>query len=446
MLRRIKIGILAILVLYTLPVHVIAQNPILPVGTYIADPSARVWNDGKIYIYGSRDESVDYYCSYDHYVISSHDLIHWDIQKDAFHSRGDLDEVPYNDDLLWAPDCAFKDGKYYLYYCQPDMKNPEGVAISTSPNGPFKNAKALNIGKHTQIDPAVFIDDDGQAYYLWGQFSMKMAKMNPDMTSLDESSIRDNIITEDGHFFHEGAFMAKRNGMYYLVYADISRAGRPTSIGYATSKTPFGPYKYGGVIIDNDNSDPAVWNNHGSIVEFKGKWYVLYHRSSHGTVMMRRTCIEPITFNDDGSIPEVEMTSQGAGKPLDIYSDIEVERACLLHGNAQFQLWNPNNEELAKINNNDRAIFRYVDFGNGGVKTVEFKVSPGKYLGDIAINIGKPWHQRIALVNVPARKGDEKWITVTADVSATGGVHELWLTFLGEGNELFSVDKFCFKK
>ena len=96
-----------------------AQNPIVPPGIYIADPSAHVWNDGKLYIYGSLDESTDYYCSYRHHVLSTTDLQNWNITKDVFSSRGENDQVPYNDALLFAPDCQFKNGTYYLYYCQP---------------------------------------------------------------------------------------------------------------------------------------------------------------------------------------------------------------------------------------------------------------------------------------------------------------------------------------
>src|SRR3990172_4042511 len=85
-----------------------AQNPITPAGLYIADPSAHVWPDGKMYIYGSLDESPQYYCSWKHHVLVSEDLKTWKVLKDAFSSKGDGDAVPYNDDLLFAPDCAAK--------------------------------------------------------------------------------------------------------------------------------------------------------------------------------------------------------------------------------------------------------------------------------------------------------------------------------------------------
>jgi hypothetical protein len=434
---------------------VLAQNPILPIGTYIADPSARVWDDGRLYIYGSRDESTAYYCSYDHYVVSTDDLINWKITKDAFVSKGDNDQVAYNDALLFAPDCIEKDGKYYLYYCQPYRPNPtsnamsrhaEGVAVSNHPEGPFIDGKAIDLKGHNQIDPGIFIDDDGQVYYLWGQFNLKMAKMNDDMCSIDESTLNANVLSESEHHFHEGAFMIKRKGIYYLVFADISRAGRPNSLGYATSKTPFGPYKYGGVIIDNDHCDPASWNNHGSIVEFKNQWYIFYHRSTHGGENMRRMCMEPISFNVDGSIPEVEMTSQGAGAPLNAFDNIEVERACLLYGNARFQLWNPTNEKLTLIKNRDRAAYKYIDFKKGEANKVEFVVSPGLSPGKILVNIGKSWHQNIAVISIPAKKGDEEWITVSADLKEVTGVHELWLTFQGSNEGMYSIDKFTFKK
>src|SRR5665647_3385833 len=106
------------------------QNPIVPAGLYIADPSAHVWNDGKMYVYGSRDESPDYYCSWDHYVLSSSDLINWEITKNAFASKGANDQVAYSDDKLYAPDCNYKNGTWYMYYCLASSKNTEGVATS----------------------------------------------------------------------------------------------------------------------------------------------------------------------------------------------------------------------------------------------------------------------------------------------------------------------------
>lgn len=428
----------------------IAQNPICPPGLNIADPTTRVWKDGKLYLYGSRDESLNYYGSYDHWVLSTSDLLNWEFTPNAFASKGPFDQVPFNDDMLYAPDCMYKNGMYYLYFCQPG--GLEGVATSTSPTGPFTNPKELYLKKKNQIDPAVFIDDDGQAYYTWGQFQAKIAKLKPNMTEIDTTSIVENVITEKEHFFHEGNYMVKRNGIYYMVYADMSRKGMPTCIGYATSKSPMGPYKYGGVIIDNDGCDPNNWNNHGSIVEFKGQWYVFYHRTTHGVVNARKACIEPIYFNEDGSINEVEMTSQGAGKPLDAFSTIEAERACLLHGQVRIEsyIWdrtnplNPdNNNQLGQIKNNDRAVYKYVDFGDGAT-LVQMRVAPGSKPGKIIIRMDNSWEAPVGTLDVPGGGDGQTWELLTCRLNQIKGVHALHLSFVAEENSSFNVDRFVF--
>jgi len=420
----------------------LAQNPIVPPGVYIADPSAHIWDDGKLYVYGSLDESTDYYCSFKYHVLATSDLKTWELFEDRFASKGQNDQVPESDQLLFAPDCQFKNGKYYLYYCLPDREFTEGVAISSSPTGPFTYGRNIQLYGYNQIDPCVFIDDDGQAYYVWGQFTMKMARLKASMTELDESTIKDSVLTEAEHFFHEGAFMTRRNGIYYLVYADLSRANTPTCLGYATSEQPTGPYQYRGVIIDNDRCDPANWNNHGSIAEFGGQWYVFYHRATHGSRMMRKACIEPITFNPDGSITEVEMTSQGAGPPLDALSQIDAERVCLLFGNGRIRAFSSDNEELGGIRDKDRVAFKYIDFGDG-VDKVTFRVKPGKKSGKIDLALDMPWHQSIGTVEI---NGDDygTWQNIIVDIKSVTGVHALWLRFSGDGDDLFSIDWFRF--
>ena len=421
-----------------------AQNPISPPGVYIADPSAHIWDDGNLYIYGSLDESIDYYCSYRHHVMKTSDMKKWEIYKDAFSSKGNGNAVPYNNELLFAPDCAYKDGNYYLYYCQP-TEITEGVAVSESPTGPFTGGKPLNTYGYNEIDPSVFVDDDGQTYYMWGQFTLKMAKMKPDMLGIDKSTIRDNVITEKEHFFHEGAFMAKRNGIYYLVYADISRADKPTCIGYATSKSVFGPYTYGGVIVDNNHCDPGNWNNHGSIIEFKNHWYVLYHRSTHGSKVMRKACVEKIFFNNDGSIDEVEMTSQGAIPPLDATKKIDAERACLLFGNVRIETLGKNNEKLSGIQNEDKVVYKYIDF-NRGIKSVTLRIKKGNKAGKINIMIDKPWHKKIAEIEIKPGNNEQNWEDLTFKVKNTKGVHALWLQFFDEGNDIFEIDWIRFNR
>lgn len=432
-----KIGSLILLMFLSLTLT--GQNPIVPPGLYMADPTAKVWDDGRLYIYGSVDESVDYYCSYKYHVLSTNNLRDWMLHENSFMSRGEGDQVPYSDALLFAPDCEVKGDSFYLYYCQPDPQHAEGVAVSKNRTGPFHSATAINTGEHNQIDPCLFMDDDGQAYYIWGQFTVKMARMNPDMRTLDLSTLNESVINETDHFFHEGAHMVKRNGIYYLLYAHMGRADMPTCIGYCTSTSPMGPFEYGGVIVDNDHCDPGNWNNHGSIMEFKGQWYVFYHRATHNSKMMRKACMEPIFFNEDGSIDEVPMTSQGAGPPIKARSRIAAERACTLYGNVRIQMCAEDNEELGEIRDQDRAVYKFIDFGEG-VDSVRVRVKPGDYPGGISVKTGSPWGTQVAHIHIKEAREGVEWIEISEATAKVSGEHALWLVFDGEGEQLFSVD------
>lgn len=373
--------------------YVNCRNPVLPLKYHVPDVEGHVMPDGKLYVYGSFDELEDRFCSEKYYVVSTPDMKCWTIHDTAlsgnqipwvndpnaprypgvdwlhptpfilnlFQQQGNDWEVPDDEEpdgekksLLYAPDCIYKDGKYYLYFCLSD--DSEGVAVSEHPEGPFTNPVQLPCGG---IDPAIFIDDDGQAYYYWGQFSSRGVKMNDDMMSFDTEGIVDRLVTEEEHFFHEGSSMRKIGDTYYYIYTDMER-GKPTALGYSTSKSPLGPFTYQGIIIDNDGCDPASWNNHGSIENVNGQWYVFYHRSSRRCQQYRRLCIEPITINPDGSINEVKMTSQGAGEPFAPGEVIYGYQACGLSGSAYIGVDGKYVEKLMNISACDTAVFRYV--------------------------------------------------------------------------------------
>jgi arabinoxylan arabinofuranohydrolase len=423
---------------------IFSQNPIVPPGVYIADPSAHVWSDGKLYVYGSRDESPDYYCSWSHHVLSTSDLKTWILHKNVFASKGPGDQVPYSDDFLYAPDVQFSNGIYYMYYTLANNTCTEGVATSSTPTGPFMNGRILKTGGVNQIDPCVFIDDDGKAYYIWGQFTAKMARLKPNMIEIDSSTIRDNIVTEKEHRFHEGGYMIKHNGIYYFVYAALSMSNMASCISYSTSSSPWGPFKYGGVIINNDHCDPGNWNNHGSLVEFNGKWYVFYHRATHGSYTMRKACLEPIAFNEDGSIDEVEMTTQGAAGPLSAFNQMDAERACLLHGNVRICANSDDNEILTGIKDGDRAAYKYMDFGKGAA-SVTFRIASGADAGIISIVMNNPWEKAIGNVQILGGGDGKSWTTLTVPVENVTGIHAVWLRFNVRGDSGFNVDWFVFE-
>ena len=421
------------------------MNPLLPRKYFVPDAEARVMPDGRLYVYGSLDISGDRgYCSQEYRVFSTDDptLANWTDHGVSFRNTKEEPGIPWSPGtIMYAPDVICKDGKYYLYICGSDRF--EAVAVADTPYGPFTDAKPVTIADGDSIDPSVFIDDDGQAYYFWGQFFLKGAKLKDDMCTLDEESLHTAILTEQEHGFHEGASIRKRNGKYYMVYTDISR-GKATCMSYAVADHPLGPYKKGGVIVDNTYCDPQSWNNHGSIEEFKGQWYVFYHRSSQNSNTSRRVCAEPITFNEDGSINEVVMTSQGGEAPFCAYKEIDASAACRMKGNVYIKPDGKNPDDPNEILTNcgggswcgDWAEYRYVDFGEGASAcTVKAK---GK--GRITVRIDG-CEKALGSMKI---ESEEEFAEFTAPVSESAkGVHTVWIVFDGRGMEL---DSFSFAK
>jgi arabinoxylan arabinofuranohydrolase len=365
------------------------RNPVLPPDLHIPDVEAHVMPDGRVYVYGSWDQRDDTYCSHQYRVFSAANMVDWTDHGIAFDSsrvpwmgdpaaprypgtdwarptpflkrmmanRPPNAEAPhFPPELLFAPDAIHRNGRYYLYFCMADQS--EGVAVSDRPEGPFEHAVQLPVGG---IDPAVFVDTTGDAYYTWGQFRAKGAGLDESMMALVPCS-EVPVLADDATLgFYEASSLRKIGDTYYLVYCCVAH-GKPTSLAYATSHKPLGPYTYGGVIVDNDGCDPFTWNNHGSIECLNGHWYVFYHRSSRNGQYHRRLCIEPITFRADGSIPEVPMTSQGAGRPFSLGETIDAWRACGVSGGAYIAPDARGCEALTGLLDGAEAVYRYVDW------------------------------------------------------------------------------------
>jgi arabinoxylan arabinofuranohydrolase len=435
------------------------MNPILPIQHFVPDVEARQWVDGRMYLYGSYDISGrTSYCSWEYHVFSSADLLNWEDHGESFRSAPPNASVSWTDAPLYAPDCIYHNGRYYLFFC--NAGNREGVAESLSPTGPFTDAFPIEGADHDAIDPGVLVDDDGQVYYYWGQFHLRGAKLRPDLRGIQPETLNTNLLDEAGQGFHEGVSIRKHNGVYYLVYADISR-GKPTCLGYATSTSPLGPFTKRGILIDNTGCDPESWNNHGSIAEFNGQWYVFYHRSSQSSNFNRRVCVEPIHFNADGSIDEVEMTTQGVGSPLLATQPVEAWRACLLHGRVHTAADSPteNNstvyEYLTQIHLDDWAAFKYIDFDSQPVNTFLARVGSLAYGGLIEIHLDQRDGELIGTCAVPNTGGWQKWTTVNCPVKNARGVRVIYLVFKGSGGKfvipkfdperLFDLDKFWFE-
>lgn len=315
-MNQTKMYVYFLVLLLTIPCS--AQNP-LNFGSKIrtADPSAHVWKDGRMYIYASHDQECqeDFWMK-DWHVFSSADLIQW-TDHGACLSVKDLS---WADNYAWAPDCAYKNGKYY--FCFPagngykDRVNPEkstkwmgiGIAVSDSPTGPFVDHVGAPLWtKPYSNDPCLFIDTDNKAYlYVHGQGAdYSVVELNDDMKSVKGEFVKMDMGGYEPKM--EGPWVFKRNDKYYFTMPENNK-----TLTYYMADSPKGPWKYKGEIMKEENG-----NNHHSIVQFNGQWILFYHRwintgdACENRKKQRHICAEYVYFNEDGTIQPVVRTEKG---------------------------------------------------------------------------------------------------------------------------------------
>nr|WP_321487710.1 glycoside hydrolase family 43 protein [uncultured Draconibacterium sp.] len=289
------------------------NNPVIR-DKFTADPAALVHND-TVFLYAGHDEAPDdfnFYRMNEWLVYSSTDMVNWKEHPiplkttDFKWAKGDA----------WAAQVIERNGKFYWYVTVEHGSIPGksiGVAVADSPLGPFKDAlgKALITNDMTteqtqiswdDIDPTVYIDDDGQAYLYWGNTACYWAKLKDNMIELDGE-----IHTVDLPNFTEAPWIHKRGDWYYLSYAYQF----PEKTAYAMSKSITGPWEYKGILNElagNSNT------NHQAIIEFKNQWYFIYHTGGiqpNGGSFRRSVCIDKLHYNPDGTMKRVIMTSEG---------------------------------------------------------------------------------------------------------------------------------------
>ncbi|WP_239163326.1 AbfB domain-containing protein [Paractinoplanes rishiriensis] len=289
-----------------------AANPL--VTRFAADPSMLVANN-RVYLYTTDDagNSGTYWDNNAWRVYSSADLTTWTDHGAPFSVGGFSWATQY----AWAPSAVYRNGYYYLYL--PVDRTKIGVARSTSPTSGFSDPRGnpliergrdANTGDEP-IDPAAFVDDNGQGYlYFGGARAPKVVRLNADLTSTS-GSIQNVTIngTGSGTQYGEAGFVHKRNGLYYFSYS----TGWPGQIAYATASSPLGPFTYRGILLDYTNNN----TNHHSIAEYNGRWYIAYHRNAlPGSNNFRRSlAMDYLNYNSDGTIARVTQTSVGVGTP-----------------------------------------------------------------------------------------------------------------------------------
>lgn len=294
----------------------ITGNPIITY-KYTADPAAMVYKD-KVYLYTGHDvapEKRNGYEMHDWTCFSSSDMINWTEHVTPLSVK----DFKWAKDDAWASQVIERNGKFYWYVAITHATihgKAIGVAVADNPTGPFKDAigAALITNDMTtetkiswdDIDPTVFIDDNGQAYLFWGNTVLKYVKLKKNMIEMDGP-----IKTITLPHFTEAPWVHKHNGWYYLSYAYEF----PEKIAYAMSKNIEGPWEYKGIlneIAGNSNT------NHQAIIEFKGKNYFIYHNGAlvpDAGSFHRSVCIDYLYYNKDGTMKRIQMTSEGVTKP-----------------------------------------------------------------------------------------------------------------------------------
>lgn len=459
------------------------MNPFLPLTEYIPDGEPHVFGD-RVYLYGSHDKAnSDRFCVQDYTVWSApvNDLSAWKCHGVTYRKRQDPRSKPGKEVDFYAPDCVRgNDGRYYLYYCAmgPNTRNfgPMSVAVSDGPAGPFEYLGDIQYPDGTPVlkyltnDPAV-LNDDGRIwlYYGWGLardfrsrllaplysfvqsklfgrsiaeikvtkpsiLSCAVVELDKDMRTVktEPKAVLDSKTTapKDSalyrHAFYEAPSIRKIGDTYYLVYS----SGENNELAYATSRWPDRDFTYRGVIVSN--SDLGYEGNkipkapagtiHGGIEEINGQWYVFYHRCTNNTDFSRQACAEPISILPDGSIPQVEITTQGmANAPIPATGTIPAAFCCNLTTGKPVKLGlgkpqtQPRITEIsgetivADMADGTQLCYKYFSFRNiGGVKitfrssgTGNVEIQAGAYVGEIPVAPCSEWMEGVCTEPLP---------------------------------------------
>ncbi len=440
-----------------------AQNPVIT-ANYSADPAPMV-HDGTFYIYYDKDVGVNpntgevYYWMDEWRVASSKDLVNWTdhgtaLPLSAFAWAGE--------GTAWASQCIERNGKFYWYVCAeyPGKWHTIGVAVADSPTGPFKDALGkplFSTGEMGDIDPTVFIDDNGQAYLYYGNNKLRYLMLNEDMISYKKSVGNQGIVTVnltesafggvkvDGEVqgencFEEGPWLQKHGGLYYLIYA---AGGVPENIAYSTSTSPRGPWTYRGKVMDVENT--ASFTNHSGCVEFEGKNYFVYHtgwlnEGNGGGGFNRSVAIDYLNYNEDGTIQQITPTREGVD-PVATLNPLEQVEAETFN-NCKWGVTTEGNDSIGvyvcMASTQDSIALRNVDFGETSPKSITLRVATVADNTRLYVRIDKTNGTRLASITLPNTGGLDNYQDVTVDLShEVTGIHRLIFQYVGRSELRF---------
>lgn len=413
-----------------------ANNPLLT-NSFACDPTA-IEYEGRVYVYMTNDsqeyaaQGKDGENGYGFitsiHVISSTDMVNW-TDHGIFNISGKEGIDGNSTGCCWAPCAAYKkiDGKdkFFLYYTNGGAMI--GVAVADSPTGPFRNERGRYLinpwGSEEEasgadaLDPAVFTDDDGTSYLVWGSDCSRgpEEKRYPRIRQLadDMTSFVGEEATIEAPYFFEDSGINKIGDKYIFSYctdwnprsAEYQDLGI-CSIAYMEADSPMGPYRYVGEVLPNcgevfkkaDGSNDGG-NNHHSIVKFRDEYYMFYHtmvlRTSMGIHFGgRSTHVNKLTVKQDGTFERVQQDLKGVPQleSLDPYQEVSgltssnnagmqtIDSTVVLKKNGKINYVVPTNGAKMRTVEN-KADYQYswlsvkgVDFGNAAPKTFVAKM------------------------------------------------------------------------
>jgi GH43 family beta-xylosidase len=415
-----------------------AQNPIVRT-MYSADPSARVFGD-RVYLFPSHDilatpgkGRVGWFCMEDYHVFSSANLTDW-TDHGMIVTQNKVPWVRPDSYSMWAPDCIYRNGKYYFYFPTTPKDTTiargftVGVATATKPEGPY-TPEPTPIKGVRGIDPNVFIDKDGQAYLYWSQGNIYAAKLKENMLELASDPVILKDLPTKG--LKEGPYLFERNGTYYLTFPHVEN--NIERLEYSTSNNPLGPFKMTGVIMDE--SPTGCWTNHHSVIQFKNQWYLFYHDRDYSPNFDKARSVraDSLFFNADGTIKKVVRTLRGIGV-TNASAQIQVDRFSAKSDDAAIDFLDTTNRFLGwktiLTKPNSWIQYNTVEFGKKAPKSVNVRAvsTTGATLVIRTNNASGPV---IAEVVIP--KGTD-WITVKKSISALPpGIKNLVVQLKGDG-------------
>jgi arabinoxylan arabinofuranohydrolase len=426
-----------------------ADNPIIQT-IYTADPAPLVFN-GRVYLYTGHDEDgATNFTMREWRVWSSADMVNWTDHG----SPMSLATFRWASANAWAGQAIFRNGKFYWYVPMINAATNRmaiGVGVSNAPTGPFTDALGHPLVENGQFDPTVFIDSDDQAYLYWGNPDLWFVRLNTDMISFSGSPTQIPLTTagfgaRSGNtirptLFEEGPWVYKRNGLYYNVFA-----ARCCSefIAYSTAPGPTGPWTFRGTLMPTQGTS---FTNHPGVIDFAGNSYFFYHNGAlpGGGGFTRSVAVERFSYNADGSIPTMTMSTMGAPQigTLNPYVRQEAETIALESG-VETQPSSEGGMNVGWIESGDWIKVAGVAFGTGAT-AFQARVATATGGGTIELHLDSVGGTQVGRCSVPGTGGWQTWSTVSCSVAGATGTHDLYLRFTGGTGFLFNVNWWQFR-